>query len=243
MLLEPLTRCILRSHKPSPPEPSIETIETVRPLGHTNPGQLFQLSSPLATKSETVPEISATDYLHDTPEEGNAQLTTVLSGGARYFLRTRPDVHQTAECKHHVSGNLLSMPMSALSREADKLYRHILTAQNKSKSALDTAAPLLANQTSLWVDKYSPKSFSHLLSSEKTNREVLRALKQWDPFVFKSKSEIDDKRNKGDTRPAQKVLLLCGPPGTGKVIPYIIEDYFKKLISILLTVLLFLYLY
>ncbi|KAH8076667.1 ATP binding protein [Aureococcus anophagefferens] len=37
----------------------------------------------------------------------------------------------------------------------------------------------------LWVDKYAPSTFSHLLSDERSNREVLRALKDWDPYVFK----------------------------------------------------------
>ena len=42
-----------------------------------------------------------------------------------------------------------------------------------------------ANNSQLWVDKHAPKSFTDLLSDERTNREVLRALRQWDPFVFK----------------------------------------------------------
>jgi chromosome transmission fidelity protein 18 len=37
----------------------------------------------------------------------------------------------------------------------------------------------------LWVDKHAPTSISHLLSDERTNREVLRALRLWDPYVFK----------------------------------------------------------
>ena len=41
-----------------------------------------------------------------------------------------------------------------------------------------------ANTSQLWVDKHAPKSFTDLLSDERTNREVLRALRQWDPFVF-----------------------------------------------------------
>ena len=36
----------------------------------------------------------------------------------------------------------------------------------------------------LWVDKYSPKTFSELLSSERINREVLKWVKMWDPIVF-----------------------------------------------------------
>lgn len=38
----------------------------------------------------------------------------------------------------------------------------------------------------LWVEKYAPKSFSQLLSHEKTNREVLKAVKEWESFVFKT---------------------------------------------------------
>ena len=40
-------------------------------------------------------------------------------------------------------------------------------------------------QQRLWVDKHAPTSISHLLSDERTNREVLRALRGWDPYVFK----------------------------------------------------------
>lgn len=37
----------------------------------------------------------------------------------------------------------------------------------------------------LWVDKYTPKAFSELLSPEQINREILKEVKQWDKFVFK----------------------------------------------------------
>jgi chromosome transmission fidelity protein 18 len=106
----------------------------------------------------------------------------------------------------------------------------------------------------LWVEKYSPNAFSQLLSSEKVNREVLKAVKGWDRYVFKdndnsiskgslpgpftpakgkaaSKSnnsatatnieeeqdeDIDMEENNKDIRPFHKIILLCGPPGTGK---------------------------
>jgi hypothetical protein len=42
------------------------------------------------------------------------------------------------------------------------------------------------------VDKYSPKNFTQLLSPEKINREVLKAMKKWDPFVFKSAGHHGD---------------------------------------------------
>ncbi|KAL1536180.1 chromosome transmission fidelity protein 18 [Salvia divinorum] len=56
--------------------------------------------------------------------------------------------------------------------------------------------PSLAPVTTekLWVEKYAPSSFTELLSDEKTNREVLLWLKQWDSCVFGSeiKSTTDD---------------------------------------------------
>eukprot|EP00484_Ammonia_sp_Unknown_P026686 CAMPEP_0197035060 /NCGR_PEP_ID=MMETSP1384-20130603/12951_1 /TAXON_ID=29189 /ORGANISM="Ammonia sp." /LENGTH=1073 /DNA_ID=CAMNT_0042465065 /DNA_START=20 /DNA_END=3241 /DNA_ORIENTATION=- len=39
-------------------------------------------------------------------------------------------------------------------------------------------------ETALWVDKYSPKGMTDLLSSEKINREVTEWVKQWDFLVF-----------------------------------------------------------
>jgi flagellar biosynthesis GTPase FlhF len=96
------------------------------------------------------------------------------------------------------------------------------------------------NEYHLWVDKYAPQSFTQLLSLEKTNREVLKALKRWDTFVFKKngsnklsgggeRDSLDGEMMKGseaneenngldtDARPKNKVIMLCGPPGTGKV--------------------------
>ena len=49
---------------------------------------------------------------------------------------------------------------------------------------------LLQLQQRLWVDKHAPTSISHLLSDERTNREVLRALRAWDPYVFKKEAPV-----------------------------------------------------
>jgi chromosome transmission fidelity protein 18 len=96
----------------------------------------------------------------------------------------------------------------------------------------------------LWVDKHAPSAFSHLLSDDRTNREVLRALRAWDPYVFrreaprrptfvqqmqqaaeaKKASQEKDKFAKAaekpsnDVRPdeSSRVILLSGPPGIGK---------------------------
>jgi hypothetical protein len=75
----------------------------------------------------------------------------------------------------------------------------------------------------LWVDKYAPKSFVDLLSEEKTNRNFLRALKEWDPYVFGRSSTTAPITTtaaslKDDVRPpiTSRVFLLCGNAGVGK---------------------------
>ena len=75
------------------------------------------------------------------------------------------------------------------------------------------------NDPALWVDKYSPRSFTHLLSDERTNREVLGWVKEWDEFVFKiapPHHREDAEEERADKRPERRVILLSGPPGLGK---------------------------
>ncbi|GBM98226.1 Chromosome transmission fidelity protein 18 [Araneus ventricosus] len=88
---------------------------------------------------------------------------------------------------------------------------------------------------SLWVEKYRPLSYMHLLSEEGINRTLLQWLKLWDKIVFgkekKAKKKtaepkkptkyhktwgelIEDLDEHG--RPFHKVAFLCGPPGLGK---------------------------
>ena len=195
----------------TPVEDISANFDSTRPVGQTNTGHLFALSSPFATKTDLYSKVFSSDYLHERPETGSTHLTTVLQDGSRFFLRPRKEAEKT---KRPASGTLLAQSMHQLNVDADRLQRRILTSKYKTVDA-DAHAPLLANESTLWVDKYSPRLFSQLLSSEKTNREVLKALKQWDNFVFGPKGQ--SKQDKGDTRPFQKVILLCGPPGTGKV--------------------------
>eukprot|EP00550_Attheya_septentrionalis_P001585 CAMPEP_0198293954 /NCGR_PEP_ID=MMETSP1449-20131203/19724_1 /TAXON_ID=420275 /ORGANISM="Attheya septentrionalis, Strain CCMP2084" /LENGTH=1067 /DNA_ID=CAMNT_0043993725 /DNA_START=108 /DNA_END=3311 /DNA_ORIENTATION=- len=103
---------------------------------------------------------------------------------------------------------------------------------------------VVSGNQQLWVDKHAPKLFSHLLSDERTNREVLRALREWDPYVFhkapparptymRDQGRSPDRNTKksgngtsdeeqdvfsNDIRPDEtnRVILLSGPPGVGK---------------------------
>jgi DNA polymerase III delta prime subunit len=131
------------------------------------------------------------------------------------------------------------------------------TNDNDNDINVDEGSTLGTTDKELWVSKHAPQSFSQLLSSEKTNRDVLRSIKLWDRYVFKKQSATLDSHsnsnsnsnsnsssngnsnfnnyNKGDSnsssndnssninnnnsddaRPEHKVILLSGPPGTGK---------------------------
>ena len=186
-----------------------------------------------------------------------------------------------------LSGDLLGQPMTALMEEARKVqvrcaaqraHREATAAAAAAATAssdnFDEGTAAFVSQTQaqqkqgamgdkeLWVSKHAPHNFSQLLSSERINRDVLRAVKQWDPYVFKratssqsvtatntaaakaaaggddkskngnssyhnqnNKAAADaadavgdgsSKNNNADTRPEYKVILLSGPPGTGK---------------------------
>jgi chromosome transmission fidelity protein 18 len=90
-------------------------------------------------------------------------------------------------------------------------------------------APSSANpdQQLLWVDKHAPKAFPHLLSDERTNREVARWVKAWDRRVFGGQRGVHGGGGAGaddpsaeplapDGAPEARLLLIAGAPGTGK---------------------------
>ena len=84
-----------------------------------------------------------------------------------------------------------------------------------------------APEEALWVDNYAPRSFLELLSDEAINRAVVKWLKSWDAAVFgtgQSTAAAGGAAGRGlaagrrgqaavERRPAQRVLLMGGPPG------------------------------
>eukprot|EP00794_Sanderia_malayensis_P009084 gene9084-10053_t len=97
-------------------------------------------------------------------------------------------------------------------------------------------------EEALWVEKYTPKHFTELLSDDGINRVLLKWLKLWDKFVF-GKSTTKTRKSKGNQvtrdqsrfgkrkfvkdyedeldsdeseRPTYKIALLAGNPGLGK---------------------------
>ncbi|KAJ8598235.1 hypothetical protein CTAYLR_005477 [Chrysophaeum taylorii] len=180
-------------------------------------------------------------HMHETPPLDEESVPMTLEDGSRFYVKTRPAVEELGEEARPTS--LLATPVAEL-RALDDV------AERRAPIVLRRAAG------GLWVDKYAPQTFQDLLSDDRTNREVLRALKNWDPFVFRkpapkppvettttrtttkmastmiskkkafawkkrrklppNKTEEDDKVFDEDGRPAKKIVLLAGDPGTGK---------------------------
>lgn len=236
------------------------------------------------TKSEMIRMSHNEDFkalLHTRPVIGEPHVTCVLGNGSLVYLhRRKKPLPSMNFSKSELNGNLLAKPFTELIQEAERMQivNHAAASQRLSDIASMSASSMdisvsqtevsenskisLSFENGLWVDKYCPKAFSQLLSPEKTNREILKALKQWDAHVFgtgasgaltevvdpfatapamdahKSKddqfNESDNSESEGegpdrrslaagptragrrDDRPQVKVILMCGPPGTGK---------------------------
>lgn len=154
------------------------------------------------TAEDPIHRISdAARFLHVRPS-AEGHFTCVLDNGERYFLKKR--IPKSLESLTSGSStNLLSKSMTDLLHEAHAKQvasktLHMTRERAKQLQKLNFS-PFVAGMDDgekgggdgdgrgqgLWVDKYTPKVFSQLLSPEHINRDVLRSLKDWDHFVFK----------------------------------------------------------
>ena len=119
------------------------------------------------------------------------------------------------------------------------------SSSSSSSSSSGSGSGSEASTNQLWVEKYRPTRFSQLLSDERVNREVLRWIKAWDPICQPQKAAgsaaavtsavrnaLLSPSTKGAPRAAKQggdaksvqlrpnedemLLMLSGPPGTGK---------------------------
>ncbi|GFH61721.1 hypothetical protein CTEN210_18197 [Chaetoceros tenuissimus] len=145
--------------------------------------------------------------------------------------------------------SLLGITMKELIKRADALERKKDRQKRQKLDAVDHDNETMENEhvehgvqqhrneekDRLWVDKHSPQNFSDLLSDERINREVLRSLRAWDPYVFGKEppkrpvyfqQQQADQADATTTTPEQtndkrpdlknRVILLSGPAGVGK---------------------------
>uniref|UniRef100_T1INU3 Saposin B-type domain-containing protein n=1 Tax=Strigamia maritima TaxID=126957 RepID=T1INU3_STRMM len=130
-----------------------------------------------------------------------------------------------------------STPFEILRQESEELRRRSRTRERAAAAAANDEKMA----TDLWVDQFRPKNYIDLLSDDGINRNLLRWLKLWDKVVFdrerKPKQQQQQQQQQRQQRqaaskrkfanqvveeldhlgyPAQRVALLCGPPGLGK---------------------------
>ena len=176
-------------------------------------------SSSLATKKYR-------GVLTKFPTEGQASVPMTMSAGTRVHVATNymatPQPQCTMPPAKKASHHLLGVSMATLMARSQTIAR-----RQKLPRHTDRLEDQSSGDTQLWVDKHAPIAFSHLLSDEQTNRNVLRALRAWDPYVFHKdapkarflpKDHEERPNNPRDIRPLEshRVLLLSGPPGVGK---------------------------
>ena len=178
---------------------------------------------------------------------------TLLNGTRVFATKRKYFISKTFNSNKSMSTtglHMLELPMNKLSRKAEEIERKLHSKQsvqintddsNDIDDTSEVGDVLKKNNSSstershLWVDKHAPLIFSHLLSDEHINREVLRALRAWDPYVFKRKAPLrptymqrmeeektrhfnKEKADNNDTRPdpSERIILLSGAPGVGK---------------------------
>ena len=186
----------------------------------------------------------------DFPVEGSESTPMRIGESREVFINryTKNFLHnriaQPSRLKKNDDTGILGVSISELNRRAEeldrKLERQKLETANRPYNCINSK-PIIKTplDNHLWVDKYAPIHFTDLLSHERVNREVLRSLRQWDPYVFNKEPpkgpvastlykhrgrEMEDTKNnadsldKKDIRPDEqnRVILLSGPPGVGK---------------------------
>ena len=123
-------------------------------------------------------QAASSRYLDDRPlTTTNEEYATItIANGARKYLRPRTAPARDASVALPASGGILDRPMSAVLKEAEESKTLKLAAERtralEKQRMLSTAIPS-ASDTSidipafnldkeLWVDKYSPKSFTQV---------------------------------------------------------------------------------
>eukprot|EP00039_Didymoeca_costata_P029228 m.23738 g.23738 ORF g.23738 m.23738 type:complete len:922 (-) comp7536_c0_seq1:1909-4674(-) len=170
-------------------------------------------------------------------------ITFLHPDGSKYYLKVNDTAKMKSKAAamvdvSHSTGSLLGIPFHELKSISEKSMLERVMSEAKRTSSIqerikqaenpDKEDDMLTDErdTELWVEKYAPKNYVDLVSEEQTNTKLLFWIKQWDNVVFKRNVTADPRvlREKLDeeiddnmfSEFKSKVVLLSGPPGTGK---------------------------
>ncbi|XP_017291014.1 chromosome transmission fidelity protein 18 homolog isoform X2 [Kryptolebias marmoratus] len=159
-------------------------------------------SRPLTAASPSAPRV-----LRRPPMEGG-YVSVTDSSGSRVYLRQKEDAEtQTVESRlvpdSHGALGLLTVPIRVLKeQEAERRHQQVVEESQRLTELLDSVNGVFAasedaeneenedpddtegRKSRLWVDRFSPRHYTELLSDDFTNRCLLKWLKLWDTVVF-----------------------------------------------------------
>lgn len=173
-------------------------------------------------------KVSNAKYIY--PSEGCYELVT--AGGGRLFLPKKGSVPGASSAE------------SALTRDTRHLYHLVVEIEKELKeseenqSLPDTGnfqmevdpcqnSSKEAKKNVLWSDMYTPQWYVDLVGDEALNREVFGWVKSWDACRVKhtnknedfpafTSTSTDESRIDSLKRPDKKILIINGPPTSGK---------------------------
>ncbi len=156
------------------------------------------------------------------PSLGQSSRTVTTGSGQMLYVPTTSTTVSsaltTAKTTNSKKKSLLSQSMVELTKLSDQLLQYQKRNQSKKQKQKSSTKKKIA-----WVDLYRPTQFAHLLTEERQNRRVLRAIKAWDPIVFSRDPpppppQYKQQQQQSDVQPQHQVqlMVLCGAPGVGK---------------------------
>ena len=175
--------------------PAAAPMDTAEPSDADKPKGVFDWRERDDFGKRLVPEESRAKTVHDRRKEQKLQApgAAVPDDGVGLLRLPPHDVPSVPVTladgsRRHAaiaqSGTLEMRSSQLLSRPVDEMLREIQDDEVVEDEE-DVEMTTERGDGALWVDRYAPTSFPHLLSDERTNRDVLRAIKDWDPHVFR----------------------------------------------------------
>ncbi|XGW29749.1 hypothetical protein V3C99_009079 [Haemonchus contortus] len=152
----------------------------------------------------------------------------------RFYIRyiRQPRIPRAANAgSNEIRAEILNQQAQRIKAEIEAVRENkarMMTNRQERENLDEVHADIITNESSVWVNKYAPRTYLDLLSDDGVNRLMMSWVKLWDECVFKRKIDHLSKTvaakekdlltlDSGKLRrPVQKIALLCGPAGLGK---------------------------
>ncbi|XP_047435262.1 chromosome transmission fidelity protein 18 homolog isoform X2 [Mugil cephalus] len=163
------------------------------------------------TPSRPPTEAPASRFVLKRPPIEGEYISVTDSSGSRVYLRQKEDAETKTEDSRLVPNlwgglGLLAVPIGVLrEQEAERRHQQVVEESQRLTDLLARVNDVIAESEStqegeeeentdpedtegrksrLWVDRFSPRHYTELLSDDFTNRCLLKWLKLWDTVVF-----------------------------------------------------------